>query len=122
MGVRTGEEFIARLRDSREVWLGDERVTDVTAHPAFPGAIGSRARLYDMQHEPAYRELLTYPSPTTGDAVGLSFLIPHTREDLARRRQMIKTWADATCGMMGRSADFLCAGLHHSRGRAGVKD
>ena len=107
MGVRTGAEFIAGLRDSREVWLGNERVTDVTAHPAFRGAIASLARLYDMQHEPAYRELLTYPSPTTGDPVGLSFLIPRTREDLARRRQMIKTWADATCGMMGRSADFL---------------
>jgi 4-hydroxyphenylacetate 3-monooxygenase oxygenase component len=107
MGVRTGKEFIAGLRDSREVWLGNERVTDVTVHPAFRGAIASLARLYDMQHEPAYRELLTYPSPTTGDPVGLSFLIPRTREDLARRRQMIKVWADATCGMMGRSADFL---------------
>jgi 4-hydroxyphenylacetate 3-monooxygenase oxygenase component len=107
MGIRTGAEFIAGLRDSREVWLGNERVADVTAHPAFRGAIESLARLYDMQHEPEYRELLTYPSPTTGDAVGLSFLIPRTREDLVRRRQMIKIWADATCGMMGRSADFL---------------
>jgi len=107
MGVRTGAEFIAGLQDSREVWLGDERVTDVTAHPAFRGAIESLARLYDMQHELAYRELLTYPSPSTGDPVGLSFLIPRTRKDLARRRQMSKTWADATCGMMGRSADFL---------------
>ncbi len=107
MGVRTGTEFIAGLRDSREVWLGNERVTDVTAHPAFRGAIESLARLYDMQHELAYRELLTYPSPSTGDPVGLSFLIPRTRKDLARRRQMSKTWADATCGMMGRSADFL---------------
>lgn len=107
MGVRTGAEFIAGLRDGREVWLGDGRVADVTAHPALRGAIESLARLYDMQHEPAYREVLTYPSPTTGDAVGLSFLIPRTREDLIRRRRMVKAWADATCGMMGRSADFL---------------
>lgn len=107
MGARTGAEFIAGLRDSREVWLGNERVTDVTTHPAFHGAITSLARLYDMQQDAAYRDALTYPSPTTGNPVGTSFLIPHTREDLARRRRMIKTWADATCGMMGRSADFL---------------
>ncbi len=100
MGVRTGAEFIAGLRDGREVWLGDERVTDVTLPPAFRGAIESLARLSDMQHDPAYRELLTYPSPTTGHPVGLSFLLPRTPEDLMRRRRMIKIWADATCGMM----------------------
>lgn len=107
MGVRTGAEFIAGLRDNREVWLGNERVKDVTTHPLLRPAVESLARLYDMQHEAAYREQLTYSSPTTGEPVGLSFLIPRTQEDLVRRRQMIKTWADATCGMMGRSADFL---------------
>src|SRR5712692_4755925 len=106
MGVRTGAEFIAGLRDGREVWLGDERVTDVTLHPAFRGAIESLARLSDLQHDPAYRGLLTYPSPTTGHPVGLSFLLPRTPEDLVCRRRMIKIWADATCGMMGRSAAF----------------
>ena len=107
MGARTGAEFIQGLRDDREVWLGNERVEDVTTHPAFRPAIESIAQLYDMQHDPAYQERLCYPSPTSGDPVGLSFLIPRSREDLVRRRQMVKVWADATCGMMGRSADFL---------------
>ena len=107
MGIRTGAEFIQGLRDNREVWLGNERVKDVTSHPAFRASIESLAHLYDMQHDPELQSQLTYPSPTTGDPVGLSFLIPRSREDLVRRRQMIKLWADATCGMMGRSADFL---------------
>ena len=107
MGIRTGAQFIEGLRDNREVWLGSERVKDVTTHPAFRAPIESLAQLYDMQHDPALQPLLTYSSPTSGDPVGLSFLIPRTREDLARRRQMIKSWADATCGMMGRSGDFL---------------
>lgn len=29
------------------------------------------ARLYDMQHDPALRDAMTYVSPTTGDRVGL---------------------------------------------------
>ena len=107
MGIRTGAQFIEGLRDNREVWLGSERVKDVTTHPAFRAPIESLAQLYDMQHDPALQPLLTYSSPTSGDPVGLSFLIPRTHEDLARRRQMIKIWADATCGMMGRSGDFL---------------
>jgi 4-hydroxyphenylacetate 3-monooxygenase len=107
MGARTGAEFIRGLQDDREVWLGKERVQDVTEHPLFRPAIESLARLYDMQHEAAHRDVLTYRSPTSGQPVGVSFLIPRTREDLVRRRQMIKTWADATYGMMGRSADFL---------------
>jgi 4-hydroxyphenylacetate 3-monooxygenase len=107
MGIRTGAQFIAGLKDDREVWLGNERVKDVTTHPAFRASIASLAQLYDMQHDPALQPQLTYPSPTSGNPIGLSFLIPKTREDLIRRRQMVKLWADATCGMMGRSADFL---------------
>lgn len=107
MGVRTGAEFVRGLQDGREVWLGAERVQNVTTHPYFRPAIESLARLYDMQHEAAYRDVLTYCSPTSGQPVGVSFLIPRTQDDLARRRRMIKTWADATYGMMGRSADFL---------------
>lgn len=107
MGVRTGAEFIKGLQDDREVWLGNERIGDVTTHPAFRPAIHNIARLYDLQHDADFSETLCYDSPTTGDPVGVSFLIPQTREDLTRRRVMYKVWADATCGMMGRSADFL---------------
>ena len=36
-----------------------------------------------MQLDPAYREVMTYPSPSTGEPVSSSFLIPYTREDLS---------------------------------------
>ena len=99
--------YLQGLRDSREVWLGNERVADVTTHPAFRAAAGSIATLYDMQHDPAHHDTLCYTSPASGEPVGRSFLIPRSREDLVSRRTMTKTWADATCGMLGRSADFL---------------
>ena len=31
----TGDEYLERLRDGREIWLYGERVKDVTTHPAF---------------------------------------------------------------------------------------
>ena len=60
-----------------------------------------------MQHDPALRDTLTYPSPTSGERVGLSFIQPKSIDDLIRRRNMVKTWMDATCGMFGRSPDFM---------------
>ena len=72
-------------------------------------ANGARAvaALYDMQHDPALSGEMTYVSPSSGDRVGLSFIIPRTREDLERRRGMMLRWARRTCGMMGRSPDFM---------------
>ena len=108
MPARTGQEYINGLKEHpREVWVDGERVEDVTTHPALRNGVKSVAALYDMQHDPELREEMTYASPTTGDPVGLSFMIPQTVEDLERRRNMMTRWAWASCGMMGRSPDFL---------------
>ena len=87
MAARTGKQYLAGLREQeREVWLGGERVRDVTTHPGLRNGARAIASLYDMQHDPKLRDEMTYVSPTTGDRVGLSFLIPRTREDLEKRR------------------------------------
>jgi 4-hydroxyphenylacetate 3-monooxygenase len=108
MGARTGRQYLAGLREQeREVWLGGERVRDVTAHPGLRGGAQAIASLYDMQCDPQLHEEMTYVSPSSGERVGLSFIIPRTREDLERRSKMMLNWARATCGMMGRSPDFM---------------
>jgi 4-hydroxyphenylacetate 3-monooxygenase len=108
MPARTGQDYIKGLQEQpREVWICGERVADVTTHPALRHGVRSIAALYDMQHDPELKEAMTYQSPTTGDPVGLSFIIPRTKQDLERRSQMMLRWARATCGMMGRSPDFL---------------
>lgn len=108
MPARTGAEYIKGLRDQeREVWLRGERVKDVTTHPALCNGMRSIAELYDMQHRPDLSDRMTYVSPSSGDRVGLSFIIPRTREELEARRDMMLHWARATCGMMGRSPDFM---------------
>ena len=52
---------------------------------------------------------MTYVSPTTGDRVGLSHIQPRSVDDLIRRRNRFKTWAEFSAGMFGRSPDFLNA-------------
>ena len=55
-GIRTGKEYLAGLRDDREIWTKGKRVKDVTKHPAFRNSVQSIARLYDCL-------LYTSPSP-----------------------------------------------------------
>src|SRR6266478_6653271 len=108
MPARTGRQYLNGLREQdREVWLAGERVRDVPTHPGLRGGARAIASLYDMQCDPKLRDEMTYVSPTTGDRVGLSFIIPRTREDLEKRRAMMLNWARTTCGMMGRSPDFM---------------
>ena len=108
MPARTGQEYIKGLQDHpREVWIDGELVQDVTTHPSLQNGVKSVAALYDMQHDPVMREEMTFASPSTGDPVGLSYLIPQTIDDLERKRNMMTRWAWASCGMMGRSPDFL---------------
>ena len=108
MPARTGGEYLRGLQgQEREVWLGGERVKDVTTHPGLRRGAQAIAALYDLQHDPELRDALTYVSPSSGERVGLSFIVPRTRADLEARREMMLHWARATCGMMGRSPDFM---------------
>src|SRR5437870_132096 len=108
MPARTGSEYLKGLQaQEREVWLRGERVKDVTTHPGLRNGALAIASLYDMQHDPQLRDEMTYVSPTSGDRVGLSFINPRTREDVERRGKMMLNWARTTCGMMGRSPDFM---------------
>jgi 4-hydroxyphenylacetate 3-monooxygenase len=107
MGVRTGAEYLAGLRDGRSVWLEGERVADVTAHPRLARTARTIAALYDLQHDPDLCEQMTFPSPSSGEPVALSHIIPRTLTDLLRRRRALEIVAEATCGMLGRSPDYV---------------
>jgi len=126
MPARTGAEYIQGLQDQeREIWLRGERIKDVTTHPGLANGVRAIASLYDLQHDPALRDEMTYVSPTSRARVGLSFVIPRTKQELERRGAMMLRWARTTCGMMGRSPDFMnvtfaawaAAGDYFARGR-----
>jgi 4-hydroxyphenylacetate 3-monooxygenase len=107
MPIRTGQQFLEALKDDRRIFMDGDEIRDIAHDPRTAGAARTLAELYDMQHDPALAEQMTFASPSSGKPVGLSFIEPRTVEDLIRRRGMIKLWMDATCGMFGRSPDFL---------------
>ena len=108
MPARSGADYLERLREaSPEIYMEGQRVKDVTAHPTLGNGARTLAALYDLQSDPEVGPEMTYTSPSSGDPVGLSFIIPRTHADLERRRTMMTHWARVSCGMMGRTPDFL---------------
>jgi len=108
MPARSGQEYVESLKKrGPRVFLGGRRIDDVTAEPIFVEPIRAIAEQYDMQLDPAYRDVMTYPSPSSGLAVSASFLVPYTREDLVKKRQHFKLRADHNFGFLGRGPDFM---------------
>jgi 4-hydroxyphenylacetate 3-monooxygenase len=64
--VRTGAEYLESLKDGREVWLNGERVDDVTTHPVLCRTAQAIARLYDLQHDPTFADIVTFLEPSEG--------------------------------------------------------
>ena len=113
MGIRTGAQFLDKLNGMRPHLTIDGEVVseNLTEHPAFRGVARTYAKLFDMQHDPRYEEQLTYTSPSTGDRVNASFLVPRTKDDLARRRAAMQVWAEYSNGFLGRTGDYMNSSL-----------
>src|SRR5262245_63370092 len=119
MGARTGEQFLEGLRKTRRiVWVGDERVDDVTTHPALAQAAGTLAGIYDRQHR--FPEECLIADSATGELVNVSHMIPRSVADLQRRNRGLSRISEATVGLMGRTPDYMnvkfaCFAARHAR-------
>jgi 4-hydroxyphenylacetate 3-monooxygenase len=105
--LRTGKQHLESIRDGRVIYVGDERVEDVTTHPAFREAAKTVASLYDMKADPANADAMTFEED--GDRHSIYFLRARTRDDLQRRMIGHRKIADLTYGMFGRSPDHVAS-------------
>ena len=107
MPIRRGEQYLESLRDGRQVWMSGEKVEDITTHPALAGCAQSVAAVYDLQHDPALQDLLTMPSPSSGERVSLAYLLPTSSADLARQRAMYEYLVRRAGGVAARLPQHL---------------
>ena len=105
MAARTGAEFLRGLKDSRELWLGNERIDDAATHPALTGAAHAIAEVFDLQHAAA--ETCLMADPETGEPINVSHMIPRSRADLERRHACLERTAEFSMGLMGRTPDYM---------------
>ena len=105
--LRTGKEHLETLRDDRVVYVGGERIDDVTTHPAFRGAAQTVAAIFDMKADPANRDVMSYEED--GNRHSIYYLRPKTRDHLQQRMAGHRRIADLTYGMFGRSPDHVAS-------------
>jgi 4-hydroxyphenylacetate 3-monooxygenase len=109
MGARSGSNYLSSLKKlNAEIWLGGERVGEVTSHPAFRNCSRSVASLYDMQMERP--EQMTYRTDDGGRS-GMSFIQPKSVDEVRKRSRMMAAWANFSGGMLGRTPDYLNASI-----------
>ncbi len=105
--LMTGEQYKESLRDGRRVIdaQGNE-IADVTTHPALKRGIDNLAKVYDSQFDPETRDITTFVSPEDGKRYSTGWLVPKTKEDLKRRREMLRLSTYSTLGVFGRPNDY----------------
>ncbi|HEX6319336.1 MAG TPA: 4-hydroxyphenylacetate 3-hydroxylase N-terminal domain-containing protein, partial [Burkholderiales bacterium] len=113
--LKTGAEHLESLRDGRVVYIGAEKVDDVTTHPAFRNAARSMAAIYDMKRaEPE----LSFEED--GERCSSYFLRARSRQDLEKRLKIHRAIADMSYGLLGRSPDHVSSFVTGMAMNAGV--
>ncbi len=97
--LRTGNEHLQSLRDGRVVYIGSERVDDVTTHPAFRNGARSMAAIYDLKSSHFFEE--------GGERFSAYFLKAKSKEDLEKRTRLHRAIAQMSHGLLGRSPDHV---------------
>ena len=109
--VKNGAMHLASLRDGRQIYLDGGLIDDHTEHPAFHNAVRSAAHLYDFQASSEQLEHMTFASPRTGVRVSRMWQLPTSLAELVERRKALVSWAELSCGMLGRSPDHVASAL-----------
>jgi aromatic ring hydroxylase len=89
--IRTGEQYLESLRDGRRVYCGGELIRDVTSHPMTAGYAHAIAGYYDLHHDPAHADELTFLDPD-GERHALHWFLPRSKDDVVRRRRYYEFW------------------------------
>ncbi|MDQ3858439.1 MAG: 4-hydroxyphenylacetate 3-hydroxylase family protein [Actinomycetota bacterium] len=103
--IRTGEAYRESLRDGREVWIDGEKVDDVTTHPAFKPIVDLRARIYDLAHEEATSDVMSYVDVESGERCAIGSKPPLTKEDWRAKREAVDAVLDDVGGVVTRVGD-----------------
>tara|TARA_B100001971_G_scaffold17826_1_gene13839 strand:+ start:793 stop:2313 length:1521 start_codon:yes stop_codon:yes gene_type:complete len=101
--IRTAAEYLDSIRDGRQVWINGEKVDDVPTHPMFKPLVDIRARIYEMQHDAATRDTMTYEEGGECFSVGLK--LPYSQEDWYQKRVATDAVMDDVGGIVTRVGD-----------------
>lgn len=95
-----------QLNDGREVYLNGQRIADMSSEQVFSRTLAVIQRYYELQSENKNHTFFN-----NGIASSIMFLAPKTVKDLAKKRQIYEEVARESFGLLGRTPDFINAGV-----------
>jgi 4-hydroxyphenylacetate 3-monooxygenase len=101
--IRTGADYRDKIRGTRDIYMNGEKVKDVTTHPQFKPLVDVRARIYDMQHEDAHRDVMTVEQ--NGERNALGNALPYTQDDWWAKRRATDNMMNDIGGVVTRVGD-----------------
>src|ERR1700733_10999820 len=88
MALRTAAQFLAGLRDAREVYYRGERVSNVVDHPELGVAARHAAIDFEMAENPKFRELAIHRED--GNEFSAYYRVPRSARNLLSRSKLIE--------------------------------
>ncbi|HEY0221496.1 4-hydroxyphenylacetate 3-hydroxylase N-terminal domain-containing protein [Lactovum miscens] len=95
------------LNDGREVFFNGKKIEDLTTEVIFSKTLKVIQRYYKLRE--------TDPSMSfedeNGESISKLFITPRSTEDLIEKRKVYEKIARESCGMLGRTPDFIDTGV-----------
>jgi len=119
MAIKTQEQYLESIRKTKpKVFLGGKRIDNILDDPNLKVTINVFAKTYAMAREPGYEDIFTATSHLTGEKISRWDHVPHSIDDLEKRRQMNVIMAQKTgaCSArcVGTGVMHVMAAVTHS--------
>jgi len=89
MVLKTPEKFREEVKKLKpKVFIGGERIEDISTHPNIVPVINGIAKTYEMALNPEYEHLATATSHLTGEKISRWTHIPHSIDDVDKRAML----------------------------------
>ena len=83
--LRSGEEYLASIRDGRRVMCGGELIEDLTSHEKTQGYSQQVAEFYDIHLDPEHQPYLTFVDES-GIRRAKHWMLPRNKKEAIERR------------------------------------
>lgn len=107
--MRTGAEYRESLRDGRKVWVvGEDRVEDVTTHPATRAMVDEYVAWYDRHFDPAWQDRVLSPPDAGGNRIPWGYVLPKTSDDLVAMGKCFAATTFLSAGNITHTPAYGC--------------
>ncbi len=102
--IRTGKQYKDNLKqNNRNIWIDGEKVTDITEHPHTKSVVNIKARMYDLQHEQATKDIMSYAE--NGERFSIALKMPKSKQDWHDKYKATDTLLNDVNGVVTRVGD-----------------